>query len=809
MVYLLAGLAAPAGEALPTAGPLVLLVGDRKQSIYAFRGADVSVFGQAMQRFREGSGQVAFLSENFRSRSELIAFYNRLFPQVFGHAIYRTLAPEVYVDFAADDQQVQGRPQEGDSGPAVEVLDCRDQGHERTSLGQWRQIEARALACHLRGFLEQGGRAEDVVILFRRLTQVETYERALSAAGLDYYTVGGKGFYQCQEVGDLLLAMQTLLDPTDGLALAGFLRSPLVGLSDESLLALGFSDQGEPRTLGQALAQDADLPEWLGLLQRERWQAVRAWLAHLQPLARRYAPAELLECLVEASDLLPVWLGTSGGEQRAANLRKLIESARDPRLAGGGVEEFWLRLRGLMQELSEDAQAPLMGEEAPVIRLMSIHQAKGLEFPVVALADLAFKPRHTVPLLGPGGVLGMKSPDPKGGPACPTPFSLGLLARQWAVEEAEAARLFYVALTRARQHLIFCLHGAPEKEQGYWGYWLATWVLPDPETRLVTPGVVAAPASAPVALVALPGVEVQFNEARRVLGRSLHRRFTPTALVNESVSALEDWLACPRRYVFSRRLMLNSTWRALSTGRGGAGEADAAVLGSAVHRLLELTDLTRGPAGLTETLARLDLEVNLAARAASLAVGWWHCGLPQLLAELGPGELRREQGFSLLLPAQDGAPALEMIGEFDLLVRPAGGPPLLVDYKVTEEWKPEKYRAQMALYALALWQGQGPQTPPPRTLLCYLSQKGARLIELALDAAELEQWRGRLSQAARDIAGLPVLVSPLDLPPGDECPGRGCGLHLAELCLGYGQSVLSKAGAAAKNDFIKTAYWSS
>ncbi|MFH1035060.1 MAG: UvrD-helicase domain-containing protein [Pseudomonadota bacterium] len=805
MVNLLAGQASlpgtegQGGAEREPAGPVVLLVGDRKQSIYAFRGADVSVFSQAMEDFRQGAGRVAFLGQNFRSRPELIAFFNRLFPQVFGHTEHQEPAPEVYVRFSADDQQQAGRPEAGQADkapghPAVEVLDCRGLGDDRTSLAAWRQMEARVLAGHLGGLLASGQAAPgEVAMLFRRLTQVAVYERALSAAGLDYYTVGGRGFYQCQEVGDLLLALRTLLDPADALALAGFLRSPLVGLSDESLLALGFDQDGQARSLSQALAQGLDLPDWAAPEQQERWQGARAWLGRLAPLARRQTPAELLECLVEESDLIPVCLGTSGGEQKVANLRKLVESARDPRLAAGGVEDFARRLGELVAEPPEDAQAPLMGEEAPVIRLMSIHQAKGLEFPVVALADLAFKPRHGAPLLGPGGVMGLKGPDPQGGPARPTPLSLGLLARQRAVEEAEAARLFYVAATRARERLIFCLHGAPAKEQGYWGRWLAEYVLPDPQTSLVrashenqaaeTPPPAGHNPALDPAIAQPPALESPASDqARRLVGRCLHRQPTPPALVSESVSGLEDWLECPRRYWFTRRLMLDTAWLAPANGQGWSGLAQAAALGSAVHRLLEITDLARGPAGLADALALLDLEPDLAARSLALAAGWWDCGLPQILADLGPGRLSREQGFSLLLPPDQGYPALEVIGEFDLLAQPEQGPALLVDYKVSGEIKPHKYRAQMALYCLALWQGQGGQGPLPRALLCYLSEQGAQLRELDFSAAELAQWRGRLRQAAAGIANLPAGAGPLDLPAGEGCARQACALALSGLC---------------------------
>lgn len=795
MVYLLAGLEGP-GVATPPPpspeGPLVLLVGDRKQSIYAFRGADVSVFGQAMERFEAGAGQVAFLEENYRSRPELIAFYNRLFPQVFAHNDHQAAAPGVYVDFGPGDRQAQGGRAPSPGGPALEVLDCRGLGGEGTSLAAWRQLEAQALAGHARGLLASGREPGDIVFLFRRLTQVELYERALKAAGLDHYTVGGRGFYQCQEVGDLLLALRALLDPGDDLALAGLLRSPLVGLSDEALLCLCHPPGAEPQALAQALAQGADPPPGLEADQGARWLWFRDWMGGLRPLARRLPPAQLLECLVESTDLLPVWLGTWGGDQRVANLRKLIELARDPRLAGAGVAEFGQRLQELVEEPPSDAQAALMGEEAPVIRLMTIHQAKGLEFKVVVLADLAFRPRHASPLLGPDGVMGQKAPDPAGGPARPTPLSLGLLARQRALEEAEAARLFYVAVTRARERLVCCLHGAPAQDQGYWGRWVGQLVLPDPLAQIIPARIQdVAPQAALEQPATPPPAETVSGPDEQAAGDIIRRCLRPRppalALVSESVSGLEDWLACPRRYVFTRRLGLDSAWLTPALGQeGGAGQGGpgAADLGGAVHRALEITDLARGPDGLDQALARLDLDPALAGRARQLAAGWWECGLPRLLAGAGPGELAREQGFCLLLPGQGGGPDLEIIGEFDLLVRPLQGPALLVDYKVTPEIKPRKYLAQMAIYSLALWRGQGGRGAPPRAFLCYLAASGARLLEVSFSARQLEEWRGRVLEAGRAMAALPALARPLDLPAGEECLAQGCALARAGLCPG-------------------------
>lgn len=790
MAYLLGGLAQPAGLAsgqqLPEGGPLVLLMGDRKQSIYAFRGADVSVFAQAMEAFAAGAGRVAALPENFRSRPELIAFFNRLFPQVFSQDRHREHAPAAYVDFGPHDQQVPGRQDQG-GPPVLEVLDCRGLAapEEKLSLAAWRRLEAQALAAHLRALVASGVQPGDIAVLFRQMTQVRLYEQALAQAGVGYYTLGGRGFYQTQEVGDLLQALRALLDPSDSLALAGLLRSPLVGLSDASLLCLAHPPGREgPLPLGPALLQGPDLPAWLGPDQVAAGQRARAWLTELLPQARRLSPAELLERLVEDSGLMPVLLGSPGGGQKAANLRKLIELARDPGLSRGGVEDFASRLAELAARDSDgEPQAPLMGEQAPVVRLLSIHKAKGLQFSVVMLADLAFKPQAGTPLLGPEGVLALKPRDLASGQTLDTTLTTAARARQKALEEAESARLFYVACTRARERLIFCLHGGA---QGAWRNWVESLVLTYPEAQVVTAG--PTPVTPPGQTLALawpqglpPEPGPLDRQGQALVERCLHPQPLPVARVSEPVSGLEDWLSCPRRYLFTRRLGLDTAW--LASGAGGAGQG-AAELGSAVHRLLELAPLPSGPAGLDQVLAGLDLEPGLAAQARDLAAGWWDTDLPARLAALGPGELSREQGFSLCLPADQGFPEVELIGEFDLLACSQDDQALVVDYKITRHVEPLDYQAQMALYCLALWEGQGRQGPLPQVVLCYLWPGGSQLVDMCFSARELAQWRERVRQAGRDIAALPPGVQPADLPAGPGCPGGACPLRRAGLCPG-------------------------
>ncbi|MCA1990007.1 MAG: UvrD-helicase domain-containing protein, partial [Desulfarculus sp.] len=369
-----------------------LLVGDRKQSIYAFRGADLTEFGRVMQSFASGVGRLEALPHNYRSRPELVEFFNRLFPAVFSGDDLEDEAPGAFVHWADHDQQTAKASYDPTSQPVLEVLEISSLAPEKDKLplATWRRLEARNLAAHLEKLLASGARPGDIALLFRKLSQVDIYEQALREAGLDFYTVRGRGFYACQEIGDLLLGLRTALDPADDLALAGWLRSPGVGLSDEALIWLAQPAPGPALGLNRALAQGLELPDWLGPEQAEAWRAARRSLGRLRPLARRLTPAELVEELLTAGDLVPLLAGGAGGEQKIANLRKLMESAR---AAGqGGVEGFVRDLQALVDSPPDDAQAPLLGEGADVIRLMTIHQAKGLEFPIVVLPDLDSPP---------------------------------------------------------------------------------------------------------------------------------------------------------------------------------------------------------------------------------------------------------------------------------------------------------------------------------------------------------------------------------------------------------------------------------
>ncbi len=787
LVRLLAGLDDHDPVPLP---PRLMVVGDRKQSIYAFRGADVTVFAKTMHEFPQLGGEVAALKENFRSQPKLIVFFNRLFKEVFRDAELAENAPRAYVDFNQNDEQVSGREHPQPELAAVELVQVAGPNADETeklSASHWRQLEAVTVASYLGRLINQGNvPAGKIAIILRRLTQVGVYEDALRHAGIGFYTVRGRGFYDCQEVTDLLLAMSSLLNPQDNLSLAGFLRSPMVGLSDEALLALTYPDGQAFRKLAQSIEDAAPLPDWLGAEQSSRWLKALDLFQGLGPMVRRMSPAELIECLLDVTSIVPVLMAAPSGDQKAANLRKLLETARDPQGAlKGGVEGFVRGLKAMVETLPEDPQAPLLGEDAQVVRLMSVHQAKGLEFPVVILPDLNAGRRGGDSLPQPrGGLVGLKPRDPLTNKLISTPVSKQLTDYHAAVQEAETARLFYVACTRAEERLVFIQTqvGREQSKRKGWSKWVEEIVRHDPETRIVTSAELGDPPTVAGQGLALAWPECippepgeMDSEGAAIVKRVLEPE--PLALLENrvvriSVSGVENFFACPRLSIYTRNFGLDTAALSQRNARNsGAPRAephlDPVALGSAVHKALELADLSAGPEGLEPALAAL--QPDMAAAVHRLASGIWDTRLVQFMSNLPSSHFLKEQPFRLWLEPTPGAPGVEVMGELDfLIIRPDPEPPIIVDYKVTPHIDPEHYRDQLGLYALALWSGN-PDGPPPRTCLCYLREAGAKLVELKFSPTELNAYRDKIIQAATEMASWPPDIRPSDLPPGRDC----------------------------------------
>ncbi len=431
-------------------------VGDHKQSIYRFRGAEVSLFVQLRQRLPE-SGRLQ-LSRNFRSQEGILRFVNALFVEHL----------EEFAALTADRPSLQP--------PNVAFLWAEPPvvAGERVAATTRRQAEAQAIAARIRQLLEDPTprvldrdtrqprrvRPGDIALLFRSMTGVDLYEQALQEAGIDYYVIGGWAFFAQQEVYDIMHAVRAVENPHDPLSLVGALRSPLFQISDESLAILAEHPRGVWAGLHDASRR--------GLLTPSQQQAAARAVELLQrwrQLKDRMPIARLLQQMVadtayDAALQLERW-----GERKLANLWKLIELAREFDRGGRfGLHAFAERLSDFVARQPREEQAATVPEKADVVRLMSIHQSKGLEFAVVIVPELSGR-RQTSPrplarwhrrlgaLVRLPGELESLPGEGAPPPYSPRPHELGKLAEAWP-EVQEEWRVFYVACTRAADLLI-------------------------------------------------------------------------------------------------------------------------------------------------------------------------------------------------------------------------------------------------------------------------------------------------------------------------------------------------------------------
>ena len=424
----------------------LFFVGDVKQAIYGFRGGDVQVFNAARRTVRHA----VELSTNYRSRPELIAFFNRLFADVLGpDSPDRAPWEAPFAPLAA------GRT---DATGTVRIATYEGSGTDATREAAWiaRLLHEEVLAergayagMHLSDPTKHAG--PPIAGLLRRRTHRLAYEAALRARGVPYVVVGGVGFWSRPEVIDIANVLHGLAR-RDLISLVGALRSPLFGLTDQDLWDLADAD---------LLRRFADVTIIEAFEGGERIRSAQAdwrWLLHLKD---RVSIAELVQALlVRARQAWAQGYAAPGG-RGAANLERLLAMADKHEQRGTSLDAFAALLLARIDSDASDAEAAVPNTTARVA-LLTVHASKGLEYPVVVLPDLGAKWNVN----GGGGVVRRRVGD-RWELACTVPdrFApidrhakpgmLDLLREHGAeVEAAEARRLFYVACTRAKDHLI-------------------------------------------------------------------------------------------------------------------------------------------------------------------------------------------------------------------------------------------------------------------------------------------------------------------------------------------------------------------
>ncbi len=418
----------------------LFIVGDARQSIYRFRGADVSVFRRVQRDLQARRGKHFELKRTFRTHDGLLQEMDGLLAPILGEEddperLYRV----PYTALKAD----RDEPDLAVAPPFTELIIGIGEG-----AGEARPQAARALARRLVELKELGeiNAYDDVALLFRASTGFGEYEGALEDAGIPFVTVAGSGFYNRPEIRDVLNILRALSEPSNDAALAGLLRSPAFGISDPGVYLLRLQS-GEPQPLLTALEGNLD---YLVDADREAAARVRDFLAEFRPLVDRIPVAELLKKIVDATDYRAILAASHIRLWR--NLDKLLQDAHTSGLVR--VRGFFEYLRTLREVGAREGEAP--AEALGAVRLMTIHKAKGLEFEVVVLADISRKPLaraelvYLLPETGPA----FRFDRLEGSPLI---YSLARYLDQQQSQEEEN-RILYVAATRARERLILNGH---------------------------------------------------------------------------------------------------------------------------------------------------------------------------------------------------------------------------------------------------------------------------------------------------------------------------------------------------------------
>ncbi|HEX5226035.1 MAG TPA: UvrD-helicase domain-containing protein [Solirubrobacteraceae bacterium] len=432
-------------------------VGDEFQSIYGFRHADVRLFRERRERLARDGASLA-LKRNFRSRPNLLELVNHVYGARFEGF------PALQAGREPDPQAPAGAP--------IELLLTGIHGWDELAAEvgaglpwarPWRQAEARMLAQRVAELVEAGEvRAREVVVLLRATADIDVFERALAQHGLTTLATVGT-FWSQQQIVDVHMYLRALANPRDEEALYSTLASPLVGCSRDALALLARAARDAGSAWEAALA--AGGAEALAQRDRERLVRFCAWLAREREEGATRGPSELIERVVEHAGCREHVLCLPWGERRLANIHKLLRLARAFEAdEGRDLRAFVDHVERLRAAVAREPEAPVAGLDPDAVRLMTMHAAKGLEFPVVCVADLGRRPNTSTPvLLVDGERVGLRLRRLGEGEAVDTLAFAELKEERRRREADEEARVLYVAMTRARDRLL--LSGAVPLEK--------------------------------------------------------------------------------------------------------------------------------------------------------------------------------------------------------------------------------------------------------------------------------------------------------------------------------------------------------
>ncbi len=764
----------------------LVVCGDRKQSIYGWRNADPTVMDRLEAAIEDSPASATEkLDRSYRSSGRIVDFVNAYSPLVLGEAYDRQNDPLRAHRGAID----------ADAPPAVEILDGGADPDADTAAAA--RIEADAIARRILALTspaadraEWGGplrwvrrekdgslvldrpdsdrrfRYEDIAVLYRWRTHQGALERALRRYGIPYAVERGIGIAQCQEVADLLHLLSFLSDPDDALSLAGALRSPLFGISDATLFDL--SRRG---LLGRAfLDVPFRAPPELDETRRRTVERAASLLRKWRDRLASAPLAGLLETIVQETAVGAVHGALPQGEQRLANLRRLIEMARDFDAGrGSGPAVFLRRILEAARDPVPDPQPQIVGGQRNVVRIMTIHQAKGLTFRVAVVPQFGREIRSPrLPPLVAGKddegeerwIFHFKGAD---GQTILDEHPLGRKLRDEERDRAnrEEMRLIYVAITRAQDMLILSVPPRnPARKPPRHLESLLELAGNSPKILRRVPI-----RTIPVAEAAVEDVawersgfpEVDASERDRIAKRARRGSpaVAPTGRETVGVTSLLRLERCRRWFWLSTVAGLRPRDDFLREEIAGAEEEEpeegtepkpaANEFGTAGHAVLERIPLDDPDRWEEEIRRGAERELAGEAERDRLVEALGHVAekfLPRIVSS------RVDREIPFLHPVTD---RLAISGVIDLLIRSNDRACEIVDYKFSHadpEILLEQYSGQLLTYAVC---AAAAGLAPRRATLVQALASECREIDVPLTKGKIESRREELATLGREI----------------------------------------------------------
>ncbi|HEX5096797.1 MAG TPA: UvrD-helicase domain-containing protein [Acidimicrobiia bacterium] len=708
----------------------LFFVGDPKQSIYRFRRADIATFLTARETLAPAP---LLLNRNFRTVEPVLGFVNRVFgdliqPWPASQPEYRPL------------EAVRGAPP---GGPAVMLLGAEAHADEPDA-DTLREREAADVAAAVRTAVDEAwpvhdgdgwraARLGDICVLLPARTSLGFLEQALDDAGVPYRAETSSLVYGSREVRDLLATMRAIDDPTDALMLVAALRTPLFGCGDDDLYEYRVGHGGR---LDLTVAPPDTLPP-----EHPVAEAIR-YLGALHEQRTWMSPSELLERIVRERHMLELSVPSQRFRDVARRLRFVVDQARAfTETTRGTVRDYLEWTARQSAEGARVVETVLPETDDDAVRIMTVHGAKGLEFPIVVFSGMTTRAQ-----VRRGGVQVLFPP----GGGYEIRLASGVQTDQFELHQPideqmsfhEKLRLLYVACTRARDHLVVSVHrkirsaksqAARDDDRQRWTHGDLVW------EAAVKQGAVfeTLDGAAPAPLVRLapervppPPLDAWTAARDDAFERARRRRFVAATTLAQrpALSADARTAADPGLAKDARDLEL-PPW---NKGRYGTA------IGRAVHAVLQTIDLASG-AGLAEAAAAqaaaegvLGREMTVVALASSALAS----------ATVRDAASKAHWRETYVAIPMDG---MTLEGYVDLIYRDGDGL-VVVDYKTDAVGSDDElaarldhYRIQGAAYALAVAQATG--EPVSRCVFVFCDPEGAREVTLAGDvlAAALDQ----------------------------------------------------------------------